>query len=90
MEAINTGWHEKFNMRLRSYPESYEQLIARRTRSAMKIKIRNAVLENLALGDRTKQTLLRCLPIILSAIRGIFLETFMRSHEPFFIRSLHY
>jgi AcrR family transcriptional regulator len=71
----------EINMGLRSYPKSYKQLIAHRTRSTM--KIRDAVLENLAISDRTTHALFQFLPFILSAIRGIFLETFMHSPESF-------
>ena len=43
-----------------------------------------AICNNSLLSDRTKDTLLALLPFILSAMRGMFLETFATRDELFF------
>ncbi len=76
----------EINIGLRSNPELYAQLIAHRTQTSA--KIRQAILENGALSQRTRQALLQFLPFILAAIRGIFLDTFMRTDEAFLKKQL--
>ncbi|UPJ47880.1 helix-turn-helix transcriptional regulator [Bradyrhizobium sp. 200] len=71
---INIGW--------RSDKGLCKQLAVHRrsSRDRMNATIRR----NSFLSDRTKNTLLALLPFILSAMRGMFLETFATREEPFF------
>ncbi|WP_247838391.1 TetR/AcrR family transcriptional regulator [Bradyrhizobium sp. 200] len=70
---INIGW--------RSDKSLCKQLADHRRRS--RDRLNAAIHSNSFLSDRTKSTLLALLPFILSAMRGMFLETFASREELF-------
>lgn len=71
---INIGW--------RSDKGLCKQLADHRRIS--RDRMNAAISSNAFLSDRTKKTLLALLPFILSAMRGMFLETFATREELFF------
>jgi hypothetical protein len=71
---INIAWRSDKALR--------KQLTDHRKNSRDRMNI--AICNNSLLSDRTKDTLLALLPFILSAMRGMFLETFATRDELFF------
>ncbi|WP_271553045.1 TetR/AcrR family transcriptional regulator [Bradyrhizobium sp. CCBAU 45394] len=71
---INIGW--------RSDKALCKQLADHRRNS--RDRMDEAIRDNSFLSDRTKNTLIALLPFILSAMRGMFLETFANREDSFF------
>jgi AcrR family transcriptional regulator len=71
----------EINIGFRSDDALYDRIVAHR-RMTMG-RIREAITRNRRLSDRTRRVLLELLPFILSAMRGIFLDGFMRYDETY-------
>ena len=74
----------EINIAWRSDKALHKQLADHRKSSRDRVNV--AIRNNSFLSDRTKETLLTLLPFILSAMRGMFLETFA-AHDELFYRS---
>lgn len=70
----------EINIGLRRDKVLYQALIEHR--AATRERMLRTVAENAALKPETKQALQELLPFLLSAMRGIFLDTFFAGHEP--------
>lgn len=71
----------EINIGLRSDPAMYDRIIAHRHMTMAAIE--NAIGENVRLRPRTRRVLKELLPFILSSMRGIFLDVFMRRDKAF-------
>lgn len=68
----------EINMGFRSQPEKHEALVAHRR--ATHKKMLDEVAANTRISDSTRRTLIELLPIILSAMRGVFLDTYFMDY----------
>lgn len=71
----------EINIGLRSDPAMYDRIVAHRHMTMAAIE--KVIDENVRLRTRTRRVLKELLPFILSSMRGIFLDVFMRRDKAF-------